>query len=64
MVPQSRGASIGIREHIASLNGVSQRPHTLHRALSESANSPDSLVGRQGLEPWALGLKERASEFT
>jgi hypothetical protein len=43
--------------------GVSWRPHTLHNALSESANPLDSLVGRGGLEPPTLGLKERAGEF-
>ena len=29
--------------------------------LSDEANPAESLVGRQGLEPWTLGLKARCS---
>ena len=28
-------------------------------ASEEARNPPESLVGRQGLEPWTLGLRER-----
>ena len=40
-------------------SGVSRRPHTPVRIGRSRRNPPESLVGRQGLEPWTLGLKER-----
>jgi len=40
------------------------RPYTApetEEATDEASNPPESLVGRQGLEPWTLGLKARCS---
>jgi hypothetical protein len=36
----------------------------LPRSGHSSLNAIAVMVGRQGLEPWTLGLKERAGEFT
>jgi len=38
-------------------------PNIVPRRGERATNPAKSLVGRQGLEPWTLGLKERASEF-
>jgi len=40
-------------------SGVSRRPHTPVRTGRSPRKYPESLVGRQGLEPWTLGLKAR-----
>ena len=47
------------REREAERSGVSRRPHTLVRIRRTPRKCPESLVGRQGLEPWTLGLKDR-----
>jgi hypothetical protein len=39
-------------------SGVSRRSHTPVRTGRSPRNPPESLVGRQGLEPWTLGLEE------
>jgi len=41
-------------------SGVSHRPHTPVRTRRTPRNPPESLVGRQGLEPWTLGLKAQS----
>jgi len=44
-------------------SGVSRRPHTPGCTRRSPRNPPESLVGRQGLEPWTLGLKEALLQF-
>ncbi len=56
-----------LREEEADLSfaefGGPGRPYTapaIDEASEESPKYPESLVGRQGLGPWTLGLKERS----